>query len=219
MAKPTRYTPEMFREYTSKGFWTSTTFAELWDRNAREYPNKEAVADSRTRLTWAQAKQWIDRMTLGFWELGFQRDDVIAIQLPNCVELCLLRVACEKAGIICMPLLRTLRHREVEQILSQVKAAGVIIPSEFRDFDYVQMVKEIRPNLPKLKHVFIVGDTITEGTIPFIDIVQQPLEKKYPSDFVAGQGHAATEFTLVFHTTGTTGFPKFVEYPICRLDI
>ena len=43
MAKPTVYTPERMAEYISKGYWDEFTVADLWDRNAREFSEKEAL--------------------------------------------------------------------------------------------------------------------------------------------------------------------------------
>ena len=106
MAKPDVYTEEMFDEFFEKGYWESTTWAEVWDRNAKEYPDKEALVDSSKRLTWGQAKQYTDRWALSFLELGFRRDDALVVQLPNCADISLLRVACEKAGLICMLAMR-----------------------------------------------------------------------------------------------------------------
>jgi non-ribosomal peptide synthetase component E (peptide arylation enzyme) len=210
----------MIQEYTDRGYWTSTTFADLWDRNAREYPHKEAVADSQTRLTWSEAKQWIDRMALGLLELGFKKDDVLAVQLPNSVELCLFRVVCEKAGLLCLPLIRTLRHREMEHILSFVEATGIVIPWKLQGFDYFEMVKEIQPNLiqpnlPQLKHIFVAGDEVPEGASSLQEMIQRPLEEAYPPDYLEERKCGAIEVALIPHTSGTTGFPKFVEYPIC----
>ena len=54
----------MIVEYTEKGYWTSVTFADLWDQRALDCPNKETLVDSRARLTWSQAKQWTDRLAL-----------------------------------------------------------------------------------------------------------------------------------------------------------
>ena len=89
MAKTIRYDREMFKEYREKGYWDATTLADVWDRNAQDYPDDEAIVDSQTRLTWGDAKTWIDRLALGFLELGYKRDDMIVVQLPNSVELCL----------------------------------------------------------------------------------------------------------------------------------
>ena len=48
MAKANRYTPEMIEKYTREGHWEQTTFPDLWDQCAKDYPNKEAIVDSRT---------------------------------------------------------------------------------------------------------------------------------------------------------------------------
>ncbi len=99
IAKTTLFSPQMIEKYTKAGYWSAVTLSDYWERNARDYPHKEAIADSRTRLTWSEAKQWIDRLALCFLELGFQKDDMLVIQLPNCVELVMLRLACKSAII------------------------------------------------------------------------------------------------------------------------
>ena len=158
MAKPTRYTPEMSEEYRKKGYWTSLTISDVWERNATDYPDKEAISDSRTRLTWREADQWIDRLAIGFMELGIAKDQMVVVQLPNSVELCLLRVACERAGVLCLPVLRTWRHSELSHVLGRTEAVAVVIPWKLRNFDHFAMIQELRPQLPGLRHVFVVGD-------------------------------------------------------------
>ncbi|MBI4330035.1 MAG: AMP-binding protein [Chloroflexi bacterium] len=215
MAKPVRFTPEMIKHYQSLGIWTSDRLSEYWDKNAAERPDREAVADSRGRLTWAQAKQWIDRMALGLLGLGFTRDDMLAVQLPNCVELMLLRIATEKVCVLCLPVLRTFRQQEMEYILKRTGAVGLVVPWRYRGFDYFQMVQEIRPALPNLKHVISAWDDIPPGTIPLKGIVEKPSERDYPGDYLKKTTCPPVEYSLVLTTSGTTGFPKFVEHPVC----
>ncbi len=214
MAKPVRFTPEMIAHYQRLGYWTQERLSEAWDRNAREYPDREAVADSRTRLTWGEAKKWIDRVALGLIDMGFKKDDVLVVQLPNSVELTLLRVATEKASVLCLPVLRTYRHQEMEYILKHAEAVGLVIPWQYRGFDYFQMVQEIRPGLPELKHVIMVGNEVPQGAISFKSIVDRPIEQSYPPDYLTKTTCPPDEFSLVLTTSGTTGFPKFVEHPV-----
>jgi len=216
MSKPVRWTQELIDEYVKKGYWEETTLFDLWEKNAREIPDKEALVDSNFRLTWAEAGRWIDRLALGLLELGFKRDDLIVVQLPTGVEHTLLRVACEKAGIVCLPALRNLRDAEMEYILGHTDAVGLVIPWKYRDFDYVQMIRGLRPNLPKLQHVFVVGDKVPEGTLSIMEMVKRPIEEAYPRDYLKGKGLKSTETSLIIHTTGTTGKPKFVEYAACH---
>ncbi len=218
MAKSIRYDEKVFREYREKGYWEAATLSDVWDRNAREYPDREAIADSRTRLTWAEAKTWIDRMALGFLELGFQKEDMIVVQLPNSVELCLLRVACERAGLLCLPVLPSWRHREMEYTLDRVEAAGIVAPRMSRGFDYYEMIREIRPRFAKLKQVFGVGDNVPEGAISLRGMAKRALEREYPPDCLERTKCKPEEFSLVAQTSGSTGFPKFVESPLyCRM--
>ena len=212
--KPPRFTDEMVTEYMEKGYWDNLTFAEIWDRNAEKYPEKEAIVDSKTRITWSKAKQLIDRLALGLMEL-IQRDRVLVIQLPNCTELVLLYVACQKVGIIHMEALINLQHREIEHMLRVVEAEGIVIPWKFRNFDHFAMVEEIRPSLPHLKHVFVADDEVPEGAISIAEMMYQPLEARYPLGRVHERRFEATEVIGLRHTSGTTGFPKIVEQVMC----
>ncbi len=217
MAEPSRFTPDMYRYYQAEGYWDSTTFADVWDANAGMYPDREAVVDSRTRLTWKQAKQWIDRLAIGFREDGFTKDDVLVVQLPNSVELTLLRVAAEKAGLLCVPALRTLRHREMEHIVKLTGAKGIVVLSEYRDFNYLDMLSEIRPQLSGLQYVYFAGDTVPAGGVSLKRRVETPAEQRYFPDYLSGIKMPWNEYSTIAHTSGTTGFPKFVEHPICSL--
>lgn len=215
MAKATLYTPEMIEKYTQAGYWEPMALSDYWERNARLYPAKEALVDARVRLTWAQAKVWMDRLALSLLELGLKKDDMVVAQLPNCVELVLLRVACERAGLLFLPAMRTLRHTEMEYILRFTGAVAMAMPWKYRDFDYLAMIEELRPNLPSVKHILIAGDEVPPGTISLRDMFRKPLETKYPSDYLDARKCPATEVSLVALTTGTTGAPKFVETPAC----
>ncbi len=214
MAKATRFTDAMIEENLRTGLWSETAVVDFWDRNARLYPDHEAIVDSRARLTWAEGKVWIDRLALGLLEMGIKKDDMLVVQLPNSVELCLLRLACEKVSILCLPVQRNLRQREMEYILRQTDAVAIAITPRFRDFDYLEMVRQLRPGLPKLKHIIVAGDEKPPGTVSLQDMVQKPLEKSYPPDYLQRTKCPGTDFYLVMPTTGTTGFPKFVEFPM-----
>lgn len=217
MAKPTLYTQEMIDRYTANGNWGNLTLSDYWNRNAQGYPHKEAVVDFRTRLTWSQAKLWIDRLALGFVEIGLTKDEVVVIQLPNCVELACLRVACERAGLLCLPAQRVLRHSEMETILKHTRARAIVIPWKFRDFNYYEMIKELKPSLPSLEFILIWGEEAPPGEKLLKTMLANPMETSYPAEFLESKKMPVTEFSLIGITTGTTGKSKFVETPLCAL--
>ncbi|MBI4331013.1 MAG: AMP-binding protein [Chloroflexi bacterium] len=212
MVKPTRYTEDEIQEYYRSGQWLPLTLADVWDKNAREHPDREALTDGLRRETWASAKLAIDKLALGLLSLGFKKDEILVIQLPNCVELVLLRIACEKAGVLCLPVVRSLRQREIERILADVKARGIVIPWKYRDLDYHAMVSEIRPRLPALKHVMVAGDDRPPGAMLLKDLLAGPALTAQQVQRLGASGYAPHEVSMINHTSGTTGFPKFVEY-------
>lgn len=213
MAKPSRYTQEEIQKFVESGAW-KTTISQLWDQNAAKYPHKVAVEDFRGKLTWAEAKRWTDRVALNLLELGIERDAVVVIQLPNCIELRLLRTACEKAGVLCVPVTANMRQREMQYTLSYTDAAGVVIPWRHRGFDYLDMIQGIRPSLPQLRHIFMVGDEVPEGAISVKKLSQEALGQKYVgAGWLEDRRYKPTEVSIINLTTGTTGLPKFAEYP------
>jgi len=213
--KPTRYTPELIEKYSKKGYWDSLTLSHYWDINAKKYPEQEAVVDSRGRFTWRQAKDWIDRAALSMIELGIGRDEVVAIQLPNFTELALLRVAMEKAGILYSPLLRSLRQTEMEYILRYLDAVAIVIPSRYADFDHFKMVQDLKPKLPNLKHILIVGDEVPDTATSLSRLIKEKHLDTKSAGILESRRHKATEVSLIGHTSGTTGMPKFVEFSPC----
>jgi len=215
MAKATRYRKEMIEEYIAKGYWTADALCDFWERNAKDYPDKEAIVDSRTRYTWYEANLRITRLALALVEMGIQKDEMVVLQLPPMVEGFLLRVACEKAGILCLPVARTFRHAEMDYILNYVKPAGLVICREFAGFNYYKMLEEIQPRIPEIRHIFIVGDSVPEGALSLNEILERPLEEKYRLNDLKGRKFSPFEISLVVHTTGTTGLPKLVEQAMC----
>ncbi|MDP2719670.1 MAG: class I adenylate-forming enzyme family protein [Dehalococcoidia bacterium] len=215
MARASRYNQELIDRNFSNGFWQRTTFYDLLLRNASAFPEKEAVSDSSLRLTWTSLKQRIERLALGLINAGLKKDELVVVQLPNSVELFAVRLACEAAGLLCLPVLRTYRHKEMFYILDYTKAAAVIVPSRYRDFDYQDMIKKMQPGLPELRLLFTTGTESGSGFISLEQMSQKPLENLYPREYLKTTRCPPTEFSLVLLTSGTTGLPKFVENPVC----
>ncbi len=214
MAKVNRYTQEMINQYLNAGYWTKELTVDFWDRNAVLYPDEEALVDSKNRLTWLQAKRHIDRMALNLLDLGFKKDDVLLMQLYNSVELNIIRLACEKAGILLAIVPYTFRHTEVESVLKQVEVKGAFIPYEFRGFNYFEMFNEIRTRMPSLKHIFVIGDKVPDTTVPVQKMMDQ--DAKIPLDRELDQfKFSPFEFEEIMTTSGSTGAPKCVEWTGC----
>jgi len=211
MAKATRYTQDMVDEYISKGYWTGETTAELWDRNAETIGSEEALVDSRRRLTWLQIKEKSDAMAVNLLDMGFQRDELIFLLVPNCVESYIVRLACEKAGILCLTALTGIREREIEYILKSYGVKGIVVQAQFRGFDYGRAIHAMMSGLPDLKYIFSMGDDIPQNSLSIEKMYRKPAgdlqrleERRFRMDEVA----------IIALTSGTTGMPKVAEHPV-----
>ncbi|MFH2013030.1 MAG: AMP-binding protein [Pseudomonadota bacterium] len=209
--EPVRYTEKMRKDYVSAGYWGNPMPSELWDRNAIDYPDREAIVDTRNRFTWGQAKKLIDHIALAMLEMGFKKDDIVLLQLPNISEFLILRIALEKAGIISLGIQMFFRHEEIKYVLKATNAKGMFIVRDFHNFNYENMISELRSNLPSLKHIFIVREGGSEETISLNKLVEQPLQGKFNLSDLEKVRIRPLEVYVLLMTSGTTGFPKLIE--------
>lgn len=196
-------------EYTEAGYWRDVTSNDALERCARAHPDKIAIVDPRIRLSYRDYEGRAKRLASHFVELGLTSDDVIAIQLPNWSEFAVAINAAMLVGIPFCQFHSDFRYREVEFVLRFTEASAIIVPKEFRRFDHVAMIEELRTKLPKLRHVLVVGDDVPveyfdvraflEG--PPTPIDEQALRERRPH---------ANQLQRTAFTSGTTGDPKAV---------
>ncbi|MBW1997386.1 MAG: AMP-binding protein [Deltaproteobacteria bacterium] len=204
--------PTMARHFLDKGYWKPLIFADFFERNAKDCPKDEALVDGDTRLSWADLNLYAERAALKMVEMGIERDSVMIEQTQDCWEHVVMRLAAEKAGVVSLPVMRVLRHAEIEHLVRITRTKTILIPKTFRDFDYYQMLQDIKDNTPSLEHIFVVGDDIPEGTISVREIVKEPLEEKYPPHHLMDRRFKPEEIGTLTATTGTTGFPKVTQW-------
>ena len=220
--KPVRYDQDEIEKNLKEGHWDKSILPDYWDRNARQWPHREAMVDSvGSRLTWAQARQRMDRIALALVkDIKLNRDDRLMVQLPNCCEQVLVRLACEKAGVLSIPEMTTFRQSELAQIASRTEAVGIVIPRRYRNFDHYQMAKELQADLPDLKHVFLVGEDVPEDCISLQEVMEHPYEQECDLiELEARKLDPVEEVGFLVTTTGTTGVPKLIEHRIAAREI
>jgi len=222
----------MVDEFIRDGYWTRETFYDFWDRNAKKYGDREALVDSKYRLTWAEAKHLIDAIAVSWIEMDIPRFARIIIQSPNSVYGFLSRIACERAGLISLTVYPYLRQRELEYMVEKTEASAVIIPHIYRKFDYLEMYKDLQSRFPHLKSIFLfedkVPDSAPEETYSLTKLAKKRSEKPIDESVLKERRlDPVWNVALLTTTSGTTGLPKLVEWPtaprICtskgRVDI
>jgi len=193
-------------EYTAKGWWGNRAFFEVVERHAREHPRGEAMVDDRRRITYGQFWKEVKRFAEFLRRQGVKRGDVVTLQLPNRIEFPIVFFSLELIGAVANKISADFRAMEVEYILKFSKSRVYVCARQFKGFDYLEMIRGIRPQLPELKMVLCVDDVDADDVSSFAKVVDETPEIA-DADRVRMDPF---EIMRMCFTSGTTGNPKGV---------
>src|SRR5699024_7771577 len=81
-----------------KKYWPQERLEGRVEDYARSYPNKEAVVDTWTRLTYKELDKKINDLTINLHEQNIGKDSIVVMQLPNIVESMIVFHAALRVG-------------------------------------------------------------------------------------------------------------------------
>jgi acyl-CoA synthetase (AMP-forming)/AMP-acid ligase II len=177
-------------DYTARGWWGSVTLWDLFIKNLREQPDAEAVVDAPNRadfahgtprrLTWAQLSAEVDRFSLQLLAKGIARDNVLVIQLPNCVEQFVVYLSCARLGIIVSPVPVQYREHELGHVLHTTKAVAAVtfarIGKDGSAHLAAKMFTGLQTEHASLKTVLVWEDLTSARTEPFDGLRTGPVD-------------------------------------------
>ena len=106
-----------------------------------------------------------------------KKGDVISFQLPNWNEFVILHFAVTRIGAISNPLIPIYREREIGFMVKMAESKMIVIPDEFRGFNYTKMIEKLLPQWPTMEHVFVLGDDVPEGMNSFASLTGRAFRK------------------------------------------
>ncbi len=151
---------------------------ELVDAASAKFSSRTAFVNMGRSLTFAE----IDRLSENFGaflqnELGLQKGDRIAIQLPNVLQFPIALFGCWKAGLIVVNTNPLYTPREMEHQFSDAGVSAVIILENF-----ASNLQQIRSRIPA-RHIIVtgLGDMLgmLKGTL--VNFVVRKIKKLVPA--------------------------------------
>ena len=200
---------ERIDEYTSRGWWGTRRIQDWFDDNLRTRPEAEALIDAPNRadfidgaprrLTWRALAAEADMYATAFLELGLPGDDIVCVQLPNCVELPAVYLACLRLGIVVTPVPVQYREHELEHILGITQPRAIVTAARILHHDHATMMRGLAARHPSVRTVLAI-DALPRWEADGDRIAQH--EREHPT--------GANDVFTICWTSGTEGVPKGV---------
>jgi acyl-CoA synthetase (AMP-forming)/AMP-acid ligase II len=198
---------ELRAAWVDAGHTPGVDLRTLFDEQAKRHPDKVAVVDDQKATTYAEIGEMADRIAGLLCEWGIGKGDVVAIQLPNIAEACAADLAVATVGATCLAYPVLYRHNEVRSLLTRSGAVACLFLRRLRDFDFAAMMADLRPDLPALRHLAVLGEP-ADG----IDSIDARLAADGPPPPRPAVAVGPHDPARIIVTSGTEAAPKMVLY-------
>ena len=193
---------------------------ELLRRSAEKHPKAIAIIFEGLKMTYKELDEAVSRLATALQDLGVQKDDKVAIYLPNCPQFVISYYAILRAGGVVTAVNPLYTERELEYQLNNAEAVGIVTldvlyekVARVRDKTGLKfiIVTSLKDYLPKAKA--ILGSLL--GKIPTAKVEKGPgiyflkeLIKRYPPEPKPVEINPREDLACLQYTGGTTGVPK-----------
>jgi acyl-CoA synthetase (AMP-forming)/AMP-acid ligase II len=198
---------ERIDDYTARGWWGTRRIHDWFDEALRARPDAEALVDAPNRaefidgaprrLTWRALAAEADMYATAFLEMGLAGDDILCVQLPNCVELPAIYLACLRLGIVVTPVPVQYREHELEHILGVTQPKAIVTAARILHHGHAAMMRTLAAQHPSVRSVLAI-DELPRWQADRERIARHERECRVGADDI---------FTICW-TSGTEGVPK-----------
>ena len=171
---------------------------ELVEARAEASPDAVMTIDeSGQTITFGEYRAAAERVAAGLAAEGVGAGEVVSWVLPTWHGSLVLIAALCRLGAVQNPIIPIYRDREVGFVTAQAQAKVLIVPGEWRGFDYTAMAERIAVDNPNPPKVLVADKGLPEGDPASLPAAPEPPATRDDEPV-----------TWLFYTSGTTADPK-----------
>ena len=155
-----------------------TTYVDMIRRTFDELPDKTALAYLGVEITFGKLDNYANRFAGMLVENGFEKGDVVGINLPNIPEYLIAVIGTLRAGCVVSGVSPLLSAEQIKYQLNDLGSTGKKVGLVTLDAIFAGHIAKIAADIPQLK---LVAATSVAGFLPKIKQVLGKLLKKIPS--------------------------------------
>ncbi|MEV7560217.1 FadD3 family acyl-CoA ligase [Streptomyces sp. NPDC089795] len=193
------------------------SIAQLVRAAAAQYADREAVVDGRTRISYTQLGERVERAAAACVAAGIEPGDRVAVWAPNTLEWIVSALGAVSAGAVLVPLNTRFKGTEAAYVLERSRARLLFVTGTFLGTSYVASLRRAAaqgpgggplPGLPHLEQVVVLADDAPDSFRTWKDFLAGG--DGVPAEAVRERAEAIrpeSPSDIIF-TSGTTGSPK-----------